>query len=302
VQGSILGPRLFTLYMRSLPEIFDGSHLISFADDSYVSIPGKDLNIIKTKLEETMTKHDEFLNKIGMVTNVSKTELILFSRKPVTDPWTLVVNGIEIKPKQSMKVLGLTFDWNLNWNTHLEKTKQKARYILMKMKFLRKYLTEPEMKKVITSHFFGAIYYGAPIWLTEISPSKTWRTLNVLHYKALRTVCADFRKEKSRSELDSTVKRARPHEWMKFINLKTAIQLVLLKEKGPPITEKLTSSIYRNDRSGMITFMDSSRLKIGKNSIQNRLKSACEFREDWLKGISKDALRIALKKHFIKSN
>jgi len=109
-------------------------------------------------------------------------------------------------------------------------------------------------------------------------------------------------RKKARSELDSTVKRARPHEWMKFINLKTAIQLVLLKEKGPPITEKLTSSIYRNDRSGMITFMDTSRLKIGKNSIQNRLKSACEFREDWLKGISSDALWIALKKHFIKGS
>jgi len=300
VQGSILGPRLFTLYMSRLPEIFKDEHIISFADDSYVSIAGKSLDSIKAKLETTMVKHNEFLKRIGMVTNVSKTELIFFSRKPIMDQCSLSVNGTIVNHKPTMKVLGLTFDSHLNWNAHLDKIKQKARFSLHKMKFLRKYLDQSQMKKVITSHFFGTIYYGAPIWMTEVSSSRVWNTLNVLHYKALRTVCSDFRKLKSRRELDTIVKRARPHEWMKYINIKTAVQLVLLKEKGPPIVKKLTQNLYRNDRSGLISFMDTSRLKIGKHSLQNRLKCASEFKRDWITGITKDELRIELKKHFIK--
>jgi len=71
VQGSILGPRLLTLYMRRLPEIFEDAHLILFADDSYVSVSDKDIGIVKTKLEKMMMKHDQYLNTIGMVTNVA---------------------------------------------------------------------------------------------------------------------------------------------------------------------------------------------------------------------------------------
>jgi len=118
--------------------------------------------------------------------------------------------------------------------------------------------------------------------------------------KALRTVCADYRRKKSRRLLDSLVKRARPHEWMKFINVKTAIQLTLLGESGPPLSRKLRDNLYKNDRTGRISFMDTSRLKIGKHSLQNRLKTVQEFQINWLDGISKDRLRIELKKSFIK--
>jgi len=300
VQSSILGPRLFTLYMRRLPEIFDDAHLISFADDTYVSVADCDINSIKRRLEHIMTKHDTYLNTIGMVTNVSKTELILFSRKPLMDNPSIVVKGMEIKPKPNMKVLGLMFDSNLKWETQMDKIKNKARYILLKMRFLRKYLNAADMKKVVTSHFFGSIYYGAPIWLNENTPSSTWKLLNLLHYKALRIVCADFRRLKSRNELDLTVRRARPHEWMKFINTKTAIQLVLLGNNGPPLSVKLSQNLYRNDRTGLISFMDTSRLKVGRNSLPNRLQCVKEFKYDWLGGISKDILRTKLKSIFIK--
>jgi len=66
-------------------------------------------------------------------------------------------------------------------------------------------------------------------------------------------------------------------EWMKFINVKTALQMTLLGQNGPPICEKLRGNMLQNDRSGLISFMATSRLKVGRNSFQNRLKSAREF-------------------------
>lgn len=87
---------------------------------------------------------------------------------------------------------------------------------------------------------------------------------------------------------------------MKYMCTKTAIQLTLLGDSGPPLSRKLCQNLYRHDRTGKISFMDTSRLKIGKNSLQNRLKSVQEFQVDWLNGISSDRLRIELKKLFIK--
>jgi len=96
------------------------------------------------------------------------------------------------------------------------------------------------------------------------------------------------------------VGRARLHEWMKFINLKTAIQITLLGDSVPPMSKKLLQNLYRNDRAGKISFMDTSRLKNGKNSLQNRLRSTQEFQVDWLSGISNDRLRIELKNPLLK--
>jgi len=301
VQGSILGPHLFTLYMSNLPNILTDVHLISFADDSYISVAHKDINTVKSRLSEVMVVHDRYLSSIGMATNVSKTELIMFARKPIMDPVRICVNGTDITAKPVMKILGVLFDQNLGWTSHIEKVKQKARYVLLKMRYLRRYLDAAEMKKVITSHFFGLIYYASPVWLTEIMNSRIWSILNVLHYKALRIVCADFKRRKSRRELDATVERARPYEWMRFINVKTAVQLTLMGANGPPITKKLRDNLYQNDRTGRISFMDTSRLKIGRNSLQNRICCASEFTNEWLKGISDNRLRVELKKSFIKN-
>lgn len=65
-QGSILGPRHFTLYMSCLPQVLPSDlFVISHADYSYIS----------TTIE---LSNDDFLQSIGMVSNVAKT---CFSRK-----------------------------------------------------------------------------------------------------------------------------------------------------------------------------------------------------------------------------
>jgi len=62
VQGSILGPRLFTLYMRNLHKILPPelkSNLIAYADDTYVSIAHNNIQELKANMERVMTFHDD---------------------------------------------------------------------------------------------------------------------------------------------------------------------------------------------------------------------------------------------------
>jgi len=104
LQGSILGPRLFTLDFRNLNNLDYKSKMVAYADDTYVSIS----ETVKQKIISAMGNHDEYLRTIGIKTNVSKTELILFKRaQPIIDKIT--VNGSEIASKENIKVLGIKF-------------------------------------------------------------------------------------------------------------------------------------------------------------------------------------------------
>jgi len=301
VQGSILGPRLFTIYMRKLEQLITSSNynLTAYADDTYVSIAGKDVNDIKTKLEEMMTRHDDFLQSVGMKTNVSKTELIFFSRKNINAPTITVKNNV-ITPTKTLKILGIKFDQNLMWDTHLKEVRKKAMLVINKLKFLSKFLTKESMKKVVTSHFFGMIYYSSPVWLTEISSAQHWKILNSLHYRALRSAARDFTFRWSKDDLNTYFKRATPLKWMRYSCCKMAISLYNLGVDGPPLTSKMRAAAYINDRQPLRAyFMDTSRLRIGKHSLPNRVNSMRTIAFDWVGGIDKHKLRIELKKTFV---
>jgi hypothetical protein len=84
---------------------------VAYADDAYVMVKGKDLDELKSNTQLIMDKHISWLESIGMVVNVGKTEAVLFGRhKSVVD---LEVKGTIFSTKPSMNILGVTFDSQL---------------------------------------------------------------------------------------------------------------------------------------------------------------------------------------------
>jgi len=300
VQGSIMGPRLFTLYLRELAQKLPNAHITSYADDTYVSVSAKTINEVKEKLVHNMSAHNNFLRNIGMVTNVSKTELIYFSRKEIIkDP--IIVDNMTINPGEHLKVLGVVFSHNLTWDKQVNNIVTKAKLVLSKLRFLTKFLNKKEMLKVATSHLFGMTYYGSQTWLTELTTFNQWKKLNAIHYRALRICLKDFKNKISKAQLNAELKRATPLQWMKFSNTKLAINLALMGDRTTRLGRRLQGCMYINDRCpGRGITMDTSRLKIGRNSFLNRLNCLREVNFDWTTGICPHRLRVELKKTFIK--
>ena len=63
MQGSILGPKLFSLYMAKLRDVIetDEIKLVSYADDTYVVITPTIIEDVSTLAEATLLKHIAFL-------------------------------------------------------------------------------------------------------------------------------------------------------------------------------------------------------------------------------------------------
>jgi hypothetical protein len=80
VQGSVLGPKLFSLYMSELGNIVGTNdkqvQVISYADDSYVVIAPEDIDNISELTEKTLSKHINYLKGLSMIVNETKTEMM----------------------------------------------------------------------------------------------------------------------------------------------------------------------------------------------------------------------------------
>ena len=59
-QGSLLGPRLFTIYVNDLPEASTSGHIQMYADDTTIYYIGKEVEDIVNKLNEIL-KHLQYM-------------------------------------------------------------------------------------------------------------------------------------------------------------------------------------------------------------------------------------------------
>jgi len=150
--------------------------------------------------------------------------------------------------------------------------------------------------KIVTSHYFGQTYFCAPLWLNDALSYENWVRLRSQHYRALRAAVCDFRKRISRQDLDRICKRATPRQWSYYITSKMAIKLF---KSDTRIAQDLRDAAYVNDRMPKrATFRDSSRLKIGRQRLQNRLLHMNLIKSDWMGDFSEDYIRQKLKQAF----
>ena len=81
VQGSVLGPILYAIFVSP---IFDIAPLLTFADDSYITVTNKNKEDLKKDMEKTLEVITKWLKKSGLKVNNEKTDLCLFYRQDTT--------------------------------------------------------------------------------------------------------------------------------------------------------------------------------------------------------------------------
>jgi len=295
-QGSTLGPRVFNIYCSDLNDELQNeyTHVTTYADDTYVVVWSRS-NTREELMENaklTIKKHVEWLQRNGMVCNIEKTELISFG----LDNVELKVNETVIKDTTKMKVLGLTFDNKLDWSAQVESTVKKCTRLLHGLRYIRKYFDVKKATQVITSFFFSLLNYGLEVWYHPRLKFHLKRRIRALHYKAMRTIYGrDMRKE----DLDKL--RATPDQMACFMVGKLVANIVTTERPLRLFGQLQGNSFYQRRDPWRAQFYDTSVMKIGKQCLKNRVSKISECMKcDWLL-MSKDQLRINLKKLFFTS-
>ena len=141
VQGSILGPVLYAIYVSPLSDI---EFLLTFADDNYIPRFDSSIEKLKTEMQVSLLRITKWLRDSGLSVNKNKTELCLFSRHQMI-PVGINLEDAIIMSKSEMNVLGIQFDSGLKWSSQVANAILKSQKALNAIKIIRKHFN--------TSHY-----------------------------------------------------------------------------------------------------------------------------------------------------
>ena len=173
-QGSRLGPLLFLIFVNDMMKTVEvGSSCEMYADDSAITVMGDSTSEIQEKLEANAKKITNWLEENYLMLAPEKSELMIVSNKQNAKQIQNVeiqVEGKTIRQKDHIKLLGITLDNNLSFNTYINGTSgvkgliQTLANRIWLIDSMRKAMTENTCRMLMNGFFWGKICYGMELY------------------------------------------------------------------------------------------------------------------------------------------
>ncbi|VDI13861.1 Hypothetical predicted protein [Mytilus galloprovincialis] len=125
-QGSVLSPTLFNIFIADIMDNTKGENC-KFADDGTLWHKGKDIKEMKERTSEDVKHILKWTEKWRINVNLEKCEVCLFSKGNTdAEQKTLKVNSFSYRYSPTPKLLGVTLDEKLKFDTHINLMQKRA--------------------------------------------------------------------------------------------------------------------------------------------------------------------------------
>ena len=190
-QGSILGPLFFIIFINSLSEVVCHGRVSMYADDTTLSVSGKDPKEISSKLTADLASIMNWLTVNKLFLNTDKTNVMLIGTAGKLsnvneDDFTVSVNGKHLERVTKAKCLGVIIDDQLKWHEQFNNIVQK---VFCKIGLLRrlKPFIDIDTLNVIFKSFVQPIFdYCNISWYGRFKDDSD--RLDVLHKRCARVI------------------------------------------------------------------------------------------------------------------
>ena len=241
-----------------------------------------------------MTK---WLGDSGLIVNETKTELCLFSKSNHI-PIDIVFNNVTIRSKNTIIVPGIMFDSQLKRDIQVSQSIRKAKSALHGIKLIKKYFDKTELKQLLTSNYYSILYYNSKIWHLPTLNTILKRQLLSASAAGLKLISQSNDIVISHERLHTLNARATPAKMMTY---KLALQLYKScndhKQNDTWMSLNLQQTF--NNRCDTISIVDTSRNKIGRNQIVNRMNILNgKIKHDWM-NLNIDSYKLKCKNIFL---
>ena len=199
-QGSVLGPVLFNLYIRSIYCSVKnlGFKILGYADDHqiYQSFNScNQLNTLTIQLRQCFRIIKNWMSLYCLQLNDSKTQIIVFGSRNVLN--NIQLGGINMSPSTTIrfvscvKNLGFLLDNQLNFQKQIVEVKRKCFHTIRNIRKIRFLLDDDQCKLIVNSLVISCLDYGNGLYygITE----KLFNQLQVIQNSAAKVVTKKFK-------------------------------------------------------------------------------------------------------------
>ena len=166
-QGSVLGPILFTMYIKPLSAIIVSHFIIhhSFADDLQLqmSAPPDKISELLHTIMSCIGDVKAWATANMLKLNDNKTELMLVTSKRTKHlhnlPTSITMGNAQIPFKQSVKNLVFAFDCHLTMNAHVSNIDLTCYSELRRLTSIRRFLTSTATATLVSAFVLSRIDY-----------------------------------------------------------------------------------------------------------------------------------------------
>ena len=175
-QGSVLGPVLFSIYTIELAWILSYYRVQfkMFADDTQLYLTINNVEDTTRILNGLVHDLNQWMTKKKLKLNGSKTECLIIGTKHDTTKYEgvnhITINNEEIVLSAQVRDLGFIIDRNLTCKQQIQAVIKNANFSLRNIAYLKKYLDENSMKKLVHNYiitrldYCNSLYYKLPAY------------------------------------------------------------------------------------------------------------------------------------------
>ena len=166
IQGSVLGPALFTIAYSMLQPVGINIAYIKYADDLVILFPGTDVEVMKAEWDSINT----WSTKANLTLNQDKSKLVIFSLRHKHEVVTAMVDqmhikGIGIQAVDVIKFLGITISSNLKAHYHVNEIILKSCRIMYILKIMKCHgMPLNSLHDVFVALIISRLTYAACSW------------------------------------------------------------------------------------------------------------------------------------------
>ena len=191
IQGSILGPLLFIIYINDIVQCSESLKYIIYADDTnvFITYDSSRLNDCVNVANVELGRLSVWLKENSLSLNVSKSQYMLFSRRKlnvIDVDLHVFLDGREIERVSHTKFLGCLIDENLLWNDHITSVIRKASKFIPILYNIRNNLDTKTLVLIYNSIIYPNLVYCNSVW--GAAPKSKLHPLFVIQKKLIRLI------------------------------------------------------------------------------------------------------------------
>ena len=160
-QGSVIAPFLFCLQMKSAKPASQNSIIIKYADDILIALPVFKDSVITTIISEETANMRDWCHRNGLRLNLAKTRSLLIPKKsqvPLSDTPACDILG-------DLKILGLIYNSNCNWSSHISHITKKASRMFFVLRQLKNFLPKSLLFKIYYALIRSRLEYCSTVFV-----------------------------------------------------------------------------------------------------------------------------------------